>query len=47
MCITGQQEAQRSRDFYYACCDKLEKHKEGQAKAMMRIENGAHLELDK
>ena len=40
MCINYDQEIIRNRDLYYQSCEKLEKHKESQAKIMMRIENG-------
>ncbi len=45
VCLSNAQEVARSRELYYACCDRLEKHKDGQAKIMMRIENGEAGEL--
>jgi hypothetical protein len=40
ICMANAQEVARTRDAYYSCCERLEKHKDGQAKIMMRIENG-------
>jgi hypothetical protein len=40
LCNAHDQETIRNRETYYLCCEKLEKHKESQAKIMMRIENG-------
>ena len=40
-------ELHRNRDMYYLACEKLDKHKKGQSKAMAKIENGDMDELDK
>jgi hypothetical protein len=47
LCVVNSQEVARSRENYYACCERLEKHKDGQAKIMMRIENGEPGELER
>lgn len=37
VCLTLREEAVRSREAYYTSCERLEKHKESQAKIMMKI----------
>lgn len=47
LCMANAQEVARTREAYYSCCERLEKHKDGQAKIMMRIENGEPGELER
>ena len=46
-CMEVAHEVSKAREAYYSCCERLEQHKDAQAKVMMRIENGETTELEK